>query len=335
MVRYPLALAALVAAPGVGLRAQARSMAQDSTLDNLQHPPGTVTVADGTLGRVRKVGHGARTLVLIPGIGFGDTIWTEFMQRHAARYTMFAVTLPGFGGTAPLAMPPSGVRYVEAPWIRSAVRAIIAELDRAGVPRATIVAHWALASQVALLLALEHPDRVEGVVLVAGVLKAHFTQPSMAAITPERRAEYAELMAHRWFKQVTRTTWDDNNFMPYDYAIHPLRAQRLWRWAAEPTLPVWVRYLVEFNALDLGPRLRELRPPVVAIQPGFDDGDFFVDGSNDYMRAMVRDSWKGAATDGIAFVSVPASRLFVMDDAPGALDQVLIRFLDRPVAGPR
>jgi hypothetical protein len=57
-----------------GLRAQTRSMAQDSTLDNLRHPPGVATTALGTLGHVRKLGEGKRTMLLIPGLGFGDDI---------------------------------------------------------------------------------------------------------------------------------------------------------------------------------------------------------------------------------------------------------------------
>jgi hypothetical protein len=54
-----LALRAPVAVSG-----QTRSMAQDSTLNNLEHPAGTHTAPYGTLGNVRKVGEGGRVLLL-------------------------------------------------------------------------------------------------------------------------------------------------------------------------------------------------------------------------------------------------------------------------------
>ena len=60
---------------------QVRSMTQDPTLDNLRLPGGTVTTPLGELGRVRTSGTGHKHMVLIPGLGFGDDIWTEFMER--------------------------------------------------------------------------------------------------------------------------------------------------------------------------------------------------------------------------------------------------------------
>lgn len=105
-------LSLLTAIPAL---AQTRSLAQDPALDNLRHPAGTEVAAFGTLGRVRKSGEGRRVMLLIPGIGFGDGVWSEFMERHKADYTMYAVTLPGFDGTAPLPMPPEGSKYADGP----------------------------------------------------------------------------------------------------------------------------------------------------------------------------------------------------------------------------
>lgn len=326
----PVAAVALLTVVAGGLRAQPRRMIQDSTLDNLVHPPGTVTAAMGTLGRVRRVGDGPRTMLLIPGIGFGDGIWDEFMERHRAEYTMYAVTLPGFGGTPPLPMPPAGTRYVENSWTRSALQAIVALLDTAGIGRVTVVAHWALGSQLALRLALDHPERVEAVVLVGGVLKSYYESfPGMAAWTPEQRAAAAEGMGQRWFRTVTRETWDDNNFMPYDYARGPRWGLWLWRQAAAPSLAVWIRYLLEFYAVDLSPELAGLRVPTLVVQPGFDDPEFYVEEGANYMRNLCLDSWRGLPADNerIRFVTIPGSRLFVMYDQAAELDRVLAGFL--------
>jgi pimeloyl-ACP methyl ester carboxylesterase len=314
--------------------AQTRSMAQDPTLDNLRHPPSVATAALDSLGRVRKVGEGPRPMLLIPGLGFGDGIWTEFMERHRTDYTMYAVTLPGFGDTPPLAMPPSGSRFADTPWTRSALRALEQLIDKERLTRVIVVAHWALASQLALQLALDHPDRVDGVILVSGVLKVYYdASPKMMDWTPEERSRSIEALASQWFRTVTRRTWDDNNYMSYDYAINPRRGLFLWREAQSPSLPVWIRYLLEFYSLDLGVRLKYLRVPVLVVQPGFDDQAYYVEEGKNYMRSLCLESWRGAtaASSRVELTTVPQSRLFIMFDQPEALDRAIAQFLRRTV----
>lgn len=309
---------------------QPRSMAQDPALNNLQHAAGVTPAPANSLGRVRRAGTGPRTMVLLPGLGFGDGIWTDFMERHGAKYTMYAVTLPGFGGTAPLAMPPDGSRYADRAWTVSAIAAVRDLLDRENIPRATIVAHWALATQIALQLALDHPDRIDAVVIIAGPLKSYYESvPGMLTWTAAQRAAYAEGMGQKWFKTVTRQTWDDNNFMSYDYAIHPRRGLFLWRDAQAPALPVWIRYLLEFYTIDQSASLASLRVPTLVVRPGFDDPAFLPEPGLNYMRNLALDSWQGVegTHQHLRFVTIPHSRLFVMFDQPEALDRALDSFL--------
>lgn len=313
------------------LLAQPRSLAQDSSLNNLRHAPGVAIAPDGTLGNVRKVGTGPRTMLLIPGLGFGDGIWSEFMERHAADYTMYAITLPGFGGTAPLALPPEGSSYSETPWTNSAIRAIDSLMSRERIGRYTIVAHWALATQIAVRLALSHPDRIDAVVLVGGPLKSFYENvQGMANWTTEQRIRANDRLGQAWFKTVTRQTWDDNNFMSYDYAINPRRGLFLWREAQQPSLPVWIRYLLEFYSFDQS-SLKDLKVPTLVAQPGFDDPAFYVEPGRNYMRNLCIDSWNGAKglSDRLEFATVPQSRLFIMFDQPEALDRLLSDFLAR------
>lgn len=322
----------------MALGAQPRSMTQDPTLDNLRLPAGTETAAAGTLGRMRRFGEGPKTMLLIPGVGFGDGIWTEFMERRRADYTMYAITLPGFGGTPPLSMPADPSRFGDAPWTRSAIEAIEALLDEEHLDRLTIVAHWALATQIALRLALDHPDRVDAVVLIGGVLKSYYeSTPAMMTWTPEQRAQFADGMGQQWFRTVTRQTWDDNNFMSYDYAVNPRRGLHLWREAQAPLLPVWIRYLLEFYSLDLSGEIENLRVPTLVVQPGLDDPAYYVEPGWNYMRNLCIDSWRGAGekSDRLEFVTIPGSRLFIMYDQPAALDLAIASFEARASAGAR
>jgi pimeloyl-ACP methyl ester carboxylesterase len=312
-----------------GLLGQTRAMAQDPSLDNLKHAPGTKTALPGTLGEVRRLGAGPRTLLLIPGLGFGADIWTEFMERHRSDFTMLAITLPGFGETAPLPMPDES-RFAETPWTRSIITSIEKLLNQERISRVTVVAHWALATQIGLRLALDHPDRIDALVIIGGPLKVYYeASPGMLNWTLEQRSQFVEGMGQRWFKTVTRRTWDDNNFMSYDYAINPRRALFLWREAQTPSLPVWIRYLLEFYSIDPTPSLKNLKIPTLVVQPGFDDSAFYVEKGRDYMRNLCLDSWRGSTepSDQLHFVTIHNSRLFIMFDQPEELDRVLEGFL--------
>lgn len=311
--------------------AQQKRLEQDPSLNNLVHAEGYETGAPGELGRVRKVGHGPQAMILIAGAGFGDDIWDAFMAARVDAYTMYAVTLPGFGGTAAPPMPPPGTSYGEQTWTMGAVKGVERVIVKERLERPIVVAHWIGATQVAVQLALRNPVEVKAVVIISGVAGAMppfgDNAPALPAL-PERIAMVDERLAPRWFKTVTRDTWDDNNFYPGDYARHPVRALQLWRMAAEPPLPVWVRYLCELYAQDSTLRLDELEMPMLLLQPGFDE-DFWFEPGQDYMRGYTHGTWEGVEqlNERITVQTVPDARVFIMDDEPEALDRAVDNFL--------
>lgn len=243
---------------------------------------------------------------------------------------MYAVTLPGFDGTEAPPMPPAPSSYADTPWTRSATQAILGLMDRERIGPAVLVAHWGLGTQIALRLVLDHPERFQALILIGGVAKSYFAgTPGMLTWTPAQRAAFADGLGRRWFKTVTRRTWDDQNFMTYDYAVNPLRALFLWREAAIPPLPVWIRYLLEFYAVDPTPELARLRVPTLVVKPGFDDPGFYAEPGRDYMRDLTHGSWSGieGTVPAIEFVTIPGARLFVMHDRPEELDRTVKAFL--------
>ncbi len=100
-------------------------MVQDPTLNNLVHPEGYQTAEPGTLGRVTRVGDGPRDMVLVAGAGFGGEIFDGFMKSWSDRFTMYAVTLPGMGGTPAPPMPDTGTSYGEQSWNTAARDAVV------------------------------------------------------------------------------------------------------------------------------------------------------------------------------------------------------------------
>lgn len=320
-------LALVVAA--AELPAQARTLAQDSTRNNLAHPPGTPVTPPDELGPVARIGTGNRHVVFIAGAGFGGEVYRPFADSLAASLgaTVHLVTLPGFGDVPPWPMPAAGTPWQQATWLGNANRALVRYLATLGGARVAVVAHWIVASQVALQLAIEHPGRVSSVALLAGVAESHYPAPGgMQQMTLVERAAYAEAMGTRWFRTVTPQTWHDNNFMPYDYAVNPLVGTLLWRRAAEPSLATWIRYLLEFYATDITHDLGRLRVPVTVVQPGLDDPAYFVDPSRgDNMRTNLVDSWRGteALSPSLRLVTVPGTRLFLTHDKPSETLQAL------------
>jgi pimeloyl-ACP methyl ester carboxylesterase len=143
----------------------------------------------------------------------------------------------------------------------------------------------------------------------------------------KRVAGIDRYMAPRWFKTVTRVTWDDNNFLPGDYAINPVRGLRVWRAAAEPPLHVWVRYLCEFYAQDFTLELDKLAVPTLIVQPGLDG--IYHDPGNNYMQAFTHTCWDGAADSNpkIRRVTIPNSRACLWFDQPEKLDAIVDDFL--------
>lgn len=327
-----LAMAVVASFAAVSGQAQqcSRIMMQDSTLNNLVDPPGYQTGTLGDLGGVVKVGSGKRALVLIPGLGFSGEVFGELMEMISTEATMYAVTLPGFGGTSAPPSPPAGTSFAEQTWTNGAYRAIEKLIVDEQLERPIIVGHWLTGTSLALRLAVEHPDQIAGVILLAGSpcfvptdtsqFKLHMPEATLAKVADT-------YMAPQWFKTVTRETWDDNNFLPGDYAVNPIRGLRLWRMAAQPPLHVWVRYLNEFNSQDISQHLDSLRVPVLLLKPGL-EGNYF-DPGQDYMTGYCHTGWNATLAKGglIETKTIANARVCLWFDQPEAVAAEMRSFI--------
>jgi pimeloyl-ACP methyl ester carboxylesterase len=99
-------------------------------------------------------------VVLLHGLGGFAQSWRRTLDVLAARATVFAVDLPGFGRSA---KPPAVYR------LGYFARALHGFLDAVGVGQASLVGH-SLGGSVAVTYALTHPSRVERVALVAALV---------------------------------------------------------------------------------------------------------------------------------------------------------------------
>lgn len=133
------------------------------------------------------------TVVLIHGLSSYGSFWEHQIPALAQQHRVLVLDLPGFGQSGKPDAPYTPPWYADivADWM-SAVWA----------PKATVVGH-SMGGQIALTLALEHPDRVDALVLsapagierfgtgAAGFMKAYWTETrAMEASEDEIRANF-------------------------------------------------------------------------------------------------------------------------------------------------
>ena len=97
-------------------------------------------------------------VVLLHGFGSSLLTWDAWAARLAATHRVIRFDLPGFGLTGP--DPANDYSDERAGLI------LVALLDRLGIARATVVGN-SLGGKIAWLFAVQHPDRVEKLVLIS------------------------------------------------------------------------------------------------------------------------------------------------------------------------
>jgi pimeloyl-ACP methyl ester carboxylesterase len=198
-------------------------------------------------------------------------------------------------------------------------------IEEEGIDRPVVAGFFLEGTQVGLRLALDPPDRIRGVVLLAG--SAGRVQPGQS-YTLEQRVRYQdEQMAPNWFRTVTLRTWNDNSFPPSSYSRARARGQRLFEQVSGGPLPVFIRYLLEFWASDLPAELAAVGVPVLVLSPDFAP-ELLEDEATRWLSYYFVDSWEVAAD--VALVErrvVEDAHAFLWLDQPAAVQQALRSFV--------
>lgn len=361
----PIALAVALLAGTAGVRAGPGAdslepagavVPQPDTVDNLQHRPGTRTAPLGTLGHVERRGTGPVPVILIPGASFGWEIWEAFMERNADRYTMWAITPPGYDGTDPPPMPPAD-DFTNRVWSDAVVGAIAELIDREDLVRPVVVGHHLMGDYYALRVGLELGDRVGGVAILAGGaarpvppnLRADPTQPA----TTEERIRWVHETRVPFFQTVTDSVWRNGTYAADALSHDPDVGRDLFERQISTPLPIQIRYFLEYLTDDLRPRLAEMKPPVLALFAAMDVDDVVsenrdalvqrfgsVEAAKDSLLARfggeeafinARNPWAGmeAPPPNVTTVPVEETGIFMMHDQAELVDRNLSAWVAR------
>ncbi len=310
----------LVAGIGLGLLAVAVG-----AVGQVVPPPGSTALPlpVSPVAHIETRGSGPVHLILVPGINCDWTIWESFMARNGERYTMHAVTLPGFGGSGPANIV-MGTPYSATVWLDNARRAAVRVADDLKLEKPLVVGHG-MGGAIALDVGIQNGDRVAGVVSIEGLAAIPLSGPD-EQWTPEKRRIAVDGGITDYFSQQPEERFHQERArniasMTSDQAM----AAKLKAMFDKVSRPIAMRYLLEVMATDLRPALASMTTPALvvgAIPP-------LPEGAKPESLEPARSTWRGqfAKAPSVTLVLIEGSRHLVMEDQPKQLDDAIAGFV--------
>ncbi len=283
------------------------------------------------VAHVETRGTGSVHLVLVPGLACDWTVWEPFMSRHAERYTMHALTLPGFAGSAaPPAPNAEQAKWSDDVWMLNARRAVGAAIDSLNLERPPVVVGHSMGAQVALRLAAEEPARAAAVVMVDGFAAWPLTPTPIPLLA--RRAMVENQLAGWFDTQMAANDAAGIRQMYIAGVTDPARGQALAAMSASTKTDVFKRYFLELVSADHTEALKTLKVPVLviaAIPPAPPEPPQGQAGQPD-SRETLRTAWQTQfqGLDNVRLEFIENCRHFIMDDAPERFDELVLAFSD-------
>lgn len=215
----------------------------------------------------KRIGQGDPAIILLHGFGASTFSWREVVQPLSELGSVIVYDRPAFGLTE---RPMVGEWQVRSPYGAAAqVQMLLGLMDVLGVQKAILIGNSA-GGTIATLAALEHPDRIQGLVEVDAAiyneggfhswLVSLMRTPQLRRIGPLLVRAIADSG-----NDTIRTAWHDPKRVTQeilDGYRKPLQIEN------------WDRALWEFSAsradLNLSDRLKELAIPVLVLT-GDDD----------------------------------------------------------------
>ena len=157
-----------------------------ASLERMDLEKQTVTIDRGDQVYYRG-GSGAQTLVLLHGMGHQASSWVNVVPTLMTRYALIIPDLAGHGESEPKA---------GALTLRDSLRGVEAVIEQASPDAPVTLVGNSMGAWISLLYALEHPDRVERLVLLNGGGLAGELRDDEGPLTllPETREEAARLV---------------------------------------------------------------------------------------------------------------------------------------------
>ena len=313
-------------------------------------PVGTATTPLGELGQVQKIGRGPVPMILIADARTDWTLYQSFMERNASKYTMYAITLPGYGGTAP---PPRPASFDPAatPWWDGLEQGIVKLIEKNRLSKPVIVGSQASA-YLAARMALDHPEQVRGVVLLNGSVYQSFVRkpgdPDSPPTIEERRrivmsqprqmglfSEFApQVVPTKEAMELRLKNMTPAQLVSLRASLHDVERSKMYFLnAGVGSDPRAYYYSTQTAGADLTNDLKNLKVPMLSLPAIYDDGP-------PAQPPMAPAQWLEVK---MRYPNIPLTvamfentRSYITEDAPQELDSSIEAFLaGKPVMGRR
>ena len=316
----------------VGL-GQSKSKGPDSAINNLVHTTGYKTSEYGAIPEYLKAGKGKKTLILIPGLGFDASVFSDFIKANKKNFTMYAITIPGYGKTKAPPMPVTDSSYGDQNWNKGVIEGLMKLIVKEKLQIPVIVGHFVEGTQLALRMAIDHPDKVGSIIILGGPAKFIYIDKGEPKLYPlKTMISYVDkYTAPTWFKTISRENFSDGNYLPEIYSLDSTQALKLWKQSASQPLPVMIRYLCEFFASDVTLELEKIKCPVLILRATFNTRILQAP-INNYVRPQFIDLWNETTLKNqlIKVKDIQGAASFVWKDNPAKVYAEIKIFLSKP-----
>jgi pimeloyl-ACP methyl ester carboxylesterase len=196
-------------------------------------------------------GKDGSTLILIPGLAGGAWSWSDIVQRLSPAHEVYALTLAGFSGRAP----------VKAPVIDKVVADIVRFISTKRLRQPVLVGH-SLGAFIAFRVAIEHSDSIGAVIALDGFP----VFSPLADMDAAGRRAAAEKLANELAR--------GKSAQEFRAALHtflaarmndPEKASAMTELAARSDPGSVAQYIIEMLSADLRPDLGKVKAPILAV----------------------------------------------------------------------
>lgn len=270
-------------------------------------PKPDATFTTGAL-HVQQFGHGAKNLIFIPGLGSGPWSWSEQIAHFSKDYTVYALTLTGFDGTAYEPASDLFSKFQDDFWYM---------LDSKKISKPVVIGH-SLGGTLAFALAEKHPDKLAGAIALDGLP----VFPTAAMATEKQRIASAEQLEAQIDAQTSAQFADSQvSYMKNVGVLNSDLVEPAAKLEATSDPKAVGAWMAQDLRHDLRPGLPKMDVPFLEILPYAPSNAYTKEQTVGFYRALV----SGAPNIDVAVID--NARHFAMLDQPQAVDDAITRFL--------
>ncbi len=229
-------------------------------------------------------------------------------------------------------MPPAGTSYGEQTWNRGVVEGLAKLISKEKLNKPIIVGHFVQGVQLAVMFAINYPDKVGGLILMGGPAKFIAIMNGKTIDNPKEKMALLtdKYTAPKWFMQMSKEEYDAGNFLPEIYSLNKTIGKWLWKKSAEVVMPVAVRYSSEYFASDVRADFDKIRCPVLVLRNLFSSGVLAAP-INSYLKPQFIESWDDASkrNANIVIKDIKEAGCFVWKDKPAETNASIKEFLNK------